>query len=402
MVSTRKFKAPALLLFFWLIFSRQIFAWQLQFARTENNVLISFSEKLAFKSLTLPSESSELWGSNKSCRAAILTVGEQSFIASAGENENEIVFKLNDLAADKVLISPIYIQDSTRIPTQKIKIDAVLAKTREIEQEILDLTLQVQSFQRQNNCFSCHTLLPLALTISEASRRGYQVSLREVEKTGEDVAAMQRPDGSYFFSGQPDYGPISTSLCAGAALSFLVRFDRRLLVNIGRVAQLFPRWLDQENDIKSDFFFRPLFIGKPTSALFEALILAALYYYQPVITEETPNEELRQRLLRLNQRFKISSETAVLQNLLIMAGLPYLGQFSDEARPQIFDTVFSAQQNDAMAARPDSAALAALFYSRIGNKKGLQQLKLLQTQGKTLSEKVWLCLIKVLQHQPQN
>ncbi len=85
-----------------------------------------------------------------------------------------------------------------------------------------------------------------------------------------------------------------------------------------------------------------------------------------------------------------------------MAGLPYLGQFSDETRPQIFDTVFSAQQNDAMAARPDSAALAALFYSRIGNKKGLQQLKLLQTQGKTLSEKVWLCLIKVLQYQPQN
>lgn len=402
MVSAKNLKLFCLLLFHLLIsipVAGAGFAWNI--TRNASSATIIFSEELAIESLMLPTEASRLWGPGVSCRAATLQLADRSFIASAQPGQKELVFHLEGLFTDRILVRPAYLEKADQPEgSGSILLEAVPAQTRRIESEIESLTRQVIDFQKQNNCFSCHTLFPLALTINEAARRGLSIASSSIEVLSDSLTAMQRADGRYYFANQPEYGEVSTSLCAGGAMALLVRFDRRLLLNLVRISRLFPNWIDDESDLKSDFFFRPLFIGKPTSAMFEALILAALYYFRPVITGEKADEELRQRLIRLNARFKIDIEDSAAQNLLLLVALPYIGQFSDEMRAPLFKSVLEAQRTDPMLSRASSAALAALFFDRMGNKNGLQQLRLLQTTDKTLSERLWLCFIKVMQHQP--
>lgn len=383
-----------------LFYAVAVFAADFQTIKTEKNVLIRFEKELAIETLVLPTNNAQLWGKGGSCRAVTLDIAEQRFIGSARPDEDTITFQLNGLIDKELLLTPVFVE-KLDLPAKEILISAKLAETKRIENEIFDLSQQVYEFQQKNRCFSCHTIFPLALALNEADREGYVVSKLQIEKLGESIAAMQRPDGSFFFANQPEYGTISPSLCAGASLAILARFDRRNLLVIERIAGLFPGWLDEESDMKYDFFFRPLFLGKPTSVLFESMIIASEYYFRPSITEEPHEEQLRERLIRLNHRFETASDTARLQNLMILTGLPYIGQFNDQQKDLLLKDLRNAQASDPMLSRPDCAALSALFFRRMNDEKGLQQLKLLQTSGKTLSEKIWLCLIKILQNQPE-
>jgi hypothetical protein len=382
-----------------LINAISLMAVDFQTVRNEKNVVIKFAEELAIKTLILPTNNDQLWGESVSCRAVTLNIANQNFIGSAGADENTITFRLNGLIDKQLLLTPVFIEQLD-METKEVEVIAKLAETKRIENEIFELSRQVYEFQQKNRCFSCHTIFPLAIALNEADREGYKVSQLQIEKLGESIASMQRADGSFFFADQPEYGTISPTLCAGAATALLARFDRRNLLVIDRIADLFPGWLDEENDMKSDFFFRPMFLGKPTSVLFESMIIASEYYFRPSITGEPHEEQLRERLIRLNNRFETASDTARLQNLIILTGLPYIGQFNDQQKETLLNDLRNAQTNDPMLSRPDCAALSALFFRRMNDEKGLQQLKLLQTSGKTLSERIWLCLIKILQNQP--
>ena len=373
--------------------------WLHSIQRTDEKTRIEFSEELAVEKLVVPCNSEKIWGPGKRCLAATVIFGKKQFISSAVSGEKGIVFFLDHLIGEGFEIKPVFTEPNIDENEGILEIVATRAQTRRIELKIAELSQRVLSFQQQNQCFSCHTLFPLALTINEADKNGFRISSEQVKKLGESLGSMQSVNGSYFFARQPDYGTISTSLCAGSIFAMLARFDRRMLVNLEKIYSSFHAWLDEENDLKSDFFFRPLFIGKTASALFEALIVAALYYQNPTVTGIARNENLRQRLMHLNKRFKVEAEAPVLQNLLLLTGLPYIGQFGNEQIDDLTTTLNTFQQQSPQASRADIAALTALFFSRMNNKNGLQQLKLPQTIKRTLSEEIWLCLIKVLQNQ---
>ncbi|MFZ5952409.1 MAG: hypothetical protein ACOYXC_17035 [Candidatus Rifleibacteriota bacterium] len=375
--------------------------WPASFSHDEEKIKIRFSEEIALSRVKIPVVSTSVWGPNLACRAATLKINGQSFIASAKPGEIFLIFKLDHQICREAYLIPVFLEATDKHDDSPAQIEARKAEIRRSELELFQQSREILQFQEKNRCFSCHTLLPLAITINEADKKGIGVPLEEIEKIGESLTAMQNPDGSFFFPEQPDYGKITTSLCAGAVFSILLRFDRRLIVNLQRLQRLLPGWADEENDMRSDFFFRPLFLGKVTSALFEALIIAALYYHQTAITSELPDDELRQRLIHLNRRFKIDLSVPFGQNLILLLGLPYFGQISDHQIQPVLDSMLQWQQAESQASRPDCAAISALITTKLtDNEKGLQQVKLLQTANQTLSQKIWLNLIRVLQSQP--
>ncbi|MEW6709072.1 MAG: hypothetical protein AB1403_04550 [Candidatus Riflebacteria bacterium] len=401
MASAKKIKTFFSVLFLiFLAWSAIAKEWPASLSHDEGKVKIRFSEEIALSLLKIPVVSTSFWGQNMACRAATLKINDQSFIASAKPGEVYLIFKLDHQICREAFLTPVFIESTDKQGDSPAYFEARNAEIRRSELELFRQSREILQFHEKNRCFSCHTLLPLAITINQADQKGIGIPLEEIEKIGESLTAMQNPDGSFFFPEQPDYGKITTSLCAGAIFSILLRFDRRLIVNLQRLKRLLPSWTDEENDMKSDFFFRPLFLGKVTSALFEALIISSLYYHQTAITSEMPDDELRQRLIHLNRRFKIDLTMPFGQNLIILLGLPYFGQISDHQIQPVLDSMDQWQQTESQANRPDCAAISALIMKRLNNEKGLQQIKLLQTANQTLSQKIWLNLIRVLQSQP--
>lgn len=374
--------------------------WPAFFSHDGEKIKIRFSEDIAVSLVKIPVISTSVWGRNMACRAATLRINDQSFIASAKPGEAFLTFKLDHQICREAFLTPVFLEATEKQGDNPAYFEARNAEIRRTELELFQQSRDILQFHEKNRCFSCHTLLPLAISINEADKKGIGIPLEEIEKIGESLTAMQNLDGSFFFPEQPDYGKITTSLCAGAVFSLLLRFDRRLIVNLQRLKRLLSGWTDEENDMKSDFFFRPLFLGKVTSALFESMIIAALYYHQTAINSEIPDEELRQRLIHLDQRFKIDLAMPFSQNLVILLGLPYFGQISDQQIQPVLNSMLQWQQTESQASRPDCAAISALIMAKMNNEKGLQQIKLLQTANQTLSQKIWLNLIRILRSQP--
>jgi hypothetical protein len=365
-------------------------------------ITLRFNEKLAVDSVSLPIKSEKLWGNDIVCRAATIKLADKNFLASAPKGELSMIFKLDGLIGHELIITPIYtMADNAVFQEARIEIDAVKASIKLIEDDIRHLSQQVIDFQKGNNCYSCHTALPLAIMLDEADKSGFRIPLQTVEEFGQSLGSLQRIDGTFHFPSQPDYGTISPTLCAGAVFSLLARFDKRLLVNLERILQKFPEWLDEKGELKSDFFFRPVFTGQTTSALFETLVVASIYYFSPSITGQPADDSLRQRLIFLNQHFALNEKSPTLQTLILLSGLPYIGQFSDEQMPGLLKQMQQFLKLDPEAARADISALTALFFYRMNFKEGLRQISANSFSAETLSEKIWVCLIKVLQNDPR-
>ncbi len=253
-------------------------SWSMQFKRDKaGTIVINFSEKLAISKVILPTNAYKLWGAETKCRAATIKAGTKSFLSSTNINGNELTFSLGGIITRQIVINPLYTEISTTDGNNSEPvIEAVRAKIRLIEDKISQLAQQTIDFQKQNRCFSCHTAYPLAILFNEADKKGYKIDKKQIELLTESIGAIQKADGSFHFDQQPDYGTISPTLCAGAIFAQLTRFDKRVLVNLNRILLLLPGWLDKNSNIKSDFYFTPIFLGQTTSAVFEALIIAAI------------------------------------------------------------------------------------------------------------------------------
>ncbi|MGM0598651.1 MAG: hypothetical protein ACQETH_02425 [Candidatus Rifleibacteriota bacterium] len=365
-----------------------------------NDVLIRFAETLSLDTVVFPVYNKELWGERVKCRAVVLKCGNRKILGSAGNDQKEIVFKLGGLLAEQIFVSPVYLEKNVDGSGGSIKLNATRGVTRQIEDEIAALTLEVNAFQRRHNCFSCHTALPLALLIDQAEQKKFKTPKAEVRHMLKKIEGLQKADGSYNFASQPDYGTITPTLCAGAVFSLLSNIGYDIETVLTKIVTLFPDWRDEKGYMGSDFFFRPLMVGRPASALFEAFTIAGLYYPNFLSLSTQQRHNYRKRLAFIIKNFKSDPSLNPATNLLFLTGLPYIGQFDSSERQKLEQQLFKFVKTDSKTVNIEVLGLLSIVFSRLNFQPGIEYIEKINLQPQNLSEKIWHCLIDVTLNNP--
>lgn len=361
-------------------------------------LLIHFSQSWSFDLVELPSVSKELWGDTYKHRAATIVIAGRSFISKLSDNEHRLIFNLRGTTGHLLQIMSIF-KTSTVTPTgDPPEFVATPARIRKIEDELKELAESVLNFQRRNSCFSCHTALPLVLACKVATVSGLRIPTTTLNQIGNDIAAMQSYNGIYSFPRHPDYGIIAPTLCAGAIMAIISDISSQYLDNLQKIRLLLPDWLDDDGLLKSDFYFRPLFIGNKTNMLFEAVILQVLYLYRGADGPEFFDEDLHKRLTLLRQQATFAPDEPIHRQILSMAGTPILFQFTDAERPLIIRQLLHLLNNEPEGERASIRALAIFLLSRFSPGMRFDQPRKLPTQN--LGDEIWACFEKLVTSLP--
>jgi len=177
-------------------------------------------------------------------------------------------------------------------------------------------------------------------------------------------------------------------------MAIISDFSSQYLENLHKIRQLLPEWRDDDGLLKSDFYFRPLFIGHKTNMLFEAMILQTLYLYSASDEPEVFDESLRQRLNQLRRAAAFDPAEPVHRQILIMAGTPVLFQFSSIERPLIARQLLHLLKNEPEGERADIRALALYLLSRFSPELPSDQLKRKPLQN--LGDRIWACFEQIV------
>jgi hypothetical protein len=375
--------------------SSDVFGNPLYELTLEEDVLtLRFDQSWSFDSIDLPAVSQNLWGDNSQCRAAVIKIAGLSVISRLNDDKSRLKFKLYGATGNQLQIRPlskIGTEERTGAPPLFV---ATPARIRLLEDELKELADSVLLFQRRNSCFSCHTALPLAITCKVAAASGLRIPDTTLIQIGSEIAAMQAYDGTYNFPQHPDYGVISPTLCAGTIMAIISDFSGQYLENLHKIRLLFPGWLDEDGLLKSDFYFRPLFIGHKTNMLFEAIILQALYLYSASDQPEVFDDSLRQRLNQLRRAATFDPAEPIHRQILIMAGTPVLFQFSSTERPLMVRQLLHLLNNEPEGERADIRALALYLLTRFSHDRPSDQTRKRPLQN--LGDRIWACFERIV------
>jgi hypothetical protein len=360
----------------------------------EDTLTMRFSQSWSFDSIDLPAVSANLWGQDNQCQAAVLKIDGHSFISRLNDDESRLKFSLRGATSNLLQIIPVFITTSNGQTGDPPLFVATPARIRLLEDELKELADSVLLFQQRNSCFSCHTALPLAITCKVAAASGLRIPDATLSQIGSDIAGMQSYDGIYYFPQHPDYGVISPTLCAGTVMAIISDFSGQYLENLHKIRLLLPDWLDDDGLLKSDFYFRPLFIGHKTNMLFEAMILQTLYLYSASDAPEVFDDSLRQRLNQLRRAAAFDPAEPIHRQILIMAGTPVLFQFSSAEQPLIIKQLLHLLKNEPEGERADIRALALYLLARFSPNLPPDQLKRRPLQN--LGDRIWACFEKIV------
>jgi hypothetical protein len=365
-----------------------------ELASGEESLSMTFSQSWSFDQIELPAVSQQLWGESSQCRAAVIKIADRSFVSRLSENESRLVFNLAGVISSEAIVLPLFKVSTERPAGENPSFTATPAQVRMIEDELKELADEVLRFQKRNNCFSCHTALPLALTCKVAAAAGCRVPDSTLNQIGSDIAAMQSYNGSYSFPGHPDYGTIAPTLCAGAVMAIISDFSSQFVESLHKIRVLLPEWRDDDGLIKSDFYFRPLFIGQKTNMLFEAVILQTLYLYSASDDPEIFDNSLRLRLKELRRQATFDRAEPIHRQILLMAGTPVLFQFSSEERPLIIRQLQHLLKNEPEGERVDIRALALFLLGRFS--QHAEAPPALRRPLQNLGDKIWACFEQII------
>jgi hypothetical protein len=360
----------------------------------KESVTMRFTQSWAFDRLELPAVSQTFWGESSQFRAAVVKAAGKSFVSQLTDDESRLIFNMQGISGDFIEIIPIFKAPTERTDEKAPTFVAIPARIRFLEDELQELADAVLHFQKRNNCFSCHTALPLVITCKFAAASGLRVPDSTLNLIGSSIADMQSYDGIYHFPQHPDYGVISPTLCAGAVMAVISDFSAQYLANLQKIRLLLPEWLDDDGLLKSDFYFRPLFIGHKTNMLFEAMILQTLYLYSASDGPEVFDDSLRQRLNQLRHAAAFDPAEPIHRQILIMAGTPVLFQFSSAERPVIIRQLLHLLSNEPEGERADIRALTLYLLARFSREMPSDQLKKRPLQN--LGDRIWACFEQIV------
>ncbi|MDD3147392.1 MAG: hypothetical protein PHD82_08830 [Candidatus Riflebacteria bacterium] len=364
--------------------------------RLDGRLVVFFESSWALDEIVLPSVSSDLWGQNLECCAAMIETAGKQLIGSVSPQASGMRFNPTGVASDSIVITPLIVVAATTAGKEKGRIffRGVAAEVRALENEISELAGRVSDFQRQNRCFSCHTALPMAMVYRNASAIGLNIDHEKILEIGRQISALQLGDGSFFFPLQPAYGRIMTTLCAGAIMAVISDFSSEFIFNLKKILPLLAEWRVENGPTSSDFFLRPLFIGQPTAAFFEAIIISTIYFRSFAEPEGEPDETLRLRLVELSRWADTMKSEPVHRRIVIMMGMPLLFQFSHDARPAIVRELKEILMIEPEGRRRDIRVIAQSLLSQI-SPEVVANIKP-AGQAQSLADEIWGCLESII------
>jgi len=330
----------------------------------KDRTFVKFAEKWSFDKVYVPAVSEKFWGNRLTHPVATLRIGDKPFVSSIASDSNHLRFNLSGIIASEIELIPLLTSDHEFIMEKDFLFTAVPAKVREIEQKINDCLDQEIIFIRKNNCFSCHTALPLAMACKTAAAHGFQPDQQKIKELGLAIISTQMPNGSFFYPAHPDYGIITTTLAAGAILSFLSDFCDDFVHNLQNIFSLLPNWLDSNGLIQSDFYFKPVFIGQITSTLFESIIVNTLYCKTAQIPQEN-HELMRQRLIRLVESAAKETDEPLHRQIITMIGMPFLYHVKSTEKQSLIEQLQHLINNEPEGKRPEIQAITAMIIKRL-------------------------------------
>jgi len=368
MESKKILSLPCAVIALLLICSASLQAEIWQIIHQENKTIVRFARDWAFDEVFVPVVSAEFWGNRLTHTAATLRINNRPFVSAVASQSRHLKFSLPGIQATEIeLISLLSTQDNQTAEAD-FDFSAVPANVREIETLINDRIDREILFIRKNSCFSCHTALPLTMACKEAALGGYRIDEKKLIELGRSISELQLENGSFFFKEHPDYGQITTTLCAGVILSFLSDFSEEFMPNLSDIYNLLPGWADRDGLTRSDFYFKPVFIGQITSTLFESIIISTIYF-KNAATNLDNHDYLRQRLLRLNNWAKNLSVEPFHRQIILMAGMPHIFQSGSDEKQTIMKNLKNLIISEPEGRNTEIQALAALIQKRLAPKE---------------------------------
>lgn len=329
-----------------------------------DRTVVRFAEEWSFDQIEVPAVSQTFWGNRLTHSAATLKAGDKPFVSAISSGSSHMKFSLAGLITSEIEIIPLLTSEESEILAGDFLFSAVPATIRKIEQKINDSLDQEILFIRKNNCFSCHTALPLAMACKSAGAEGLQPDLQKIRDFGLAISKTQQPNGSFFYPAHPDYGVITTTLCAGVILAFLSDFSDDFISQLQNIFNLLPGWLDNNGLAQSDFYFKPVFIGQLTSALFESIIINTLYC-KTAGTPQESHELMRQRLLRLSDWAAGQTAEPLHRQIILMTGMPYFYNVISTEKAALSRQLVGLLNDEPEGRRPEIQAIGSMVLKRL-------------------------------------
>ncbi len=369
-----------------------------------NSVRIVLPATYSISLIKIPAFAPTIWGKSNKCTLSVFKSRDYRQVSALQKQNSSIHFENPTGLFKSFELIPVAFSPPTtdELPTninnaKPIEIFGTSEKLQAVEDELYRLSIETFNFNQSNNCFSCHTSYPLFKACNEAVNRGLKVPTEKLIAIGKQIQEFQNSDGSFFFSSNPIYGKISTSLCAGAILAMASRYSVSFLHPLKKLFNIMPLWQTKSGQLDSDFLLPPLFLGKMTSKLFESMIISALFY-SPVAIPEISKSILRQRLVWLQSRKTNIRKIGTLKMLMLLQGIPYLFQFSPEEVEEVRNKIIF-MQND--AAIKNSHILNSIFLSvarsfapDFNPSSNFKQL--ISGASTSLSKRIWSCFVRTL------
>lgn len=301
-------------------------------SRNNGKITISFNENWTFNDILIPVCSSKIWGDNKVHNVAIIEFNNEKHILSAKQGDKYLLFLEDTKPINSFILTSIN-NSSEQIEEASLIFRATQAKTKEIEDELLVASNNELERIRKNKCFSCHTLIPVALSLKTAKDKGFNIDSKKVEELFDSISELQKENGSFYFETEPTYGERITTLSCAYILSLLSDFSNDKFVNIGEKIYLYLGKIEKNDEIiEPDFVFKPFFNDETTPILFESIFLKTFYLNTKAVKEEAN--------IRANSLLKIAvakKEYTFIDKLILLSGVPYSYQFVSNKREELIE-----------------------------------------------------------------
>lgn len=243
--------------------------------KIENRITALFPHDVALDRVKIPVREETLWGPGKVGISAVAKADSYANIGTRKNNDDFILLDMHGKRTRSVEIIPIHSTDRTNElngtdrpifgaaeSCDKLEFIMISAQKRQKERELDVLCVKGLENLTRYECFSCHQIIPLALTISAGESHGFKLPIDTIASISSAIINMQNPDGSFSFPEHSAYGVITPTLCAVLVLECLCNISRSAEIALIKAVRWLSRVQLPDGTIPTDFQFPPFLIGK--------------------------------------------------------------------------------------------------------------------------------------------
>ena len=364
--------------------------------RESNKIKIEFTNNWYFTKIAIPVCSQKIWGDTESHNIAILEFENEKHIISSKFGDKYLEYNESTKSTNSLTLTSIN-QSSEKTEECLPIFKAASSKTKEIEDSILMISQKENDFLLKNQCFSCHRLIPAALVVNTAYKKGFKINESEINRLTEQLSKFQKENGSYYFEKEPVYGKNTTTLSAAFTASLLSDLSLKDFLTIGTKAKAYLNTTHRPNEaIPSDFIFEPFFNNETTSLLFEILFQKYLYLKD--------NQHHSDSNIRVNQLLKQISSLKDLDysyKILLLCGIPYSYQVTSN---EFYNTINELKGHIlSIKSRISSiiGILSLFVLKKISPKDSLAPIIVIKDINFNQDFIIWNCLMEIIYNDPK-